>query len=380
MARAGRLDLGDQGDGAAAQVAAELRGLAGGLGGRHRLRPELRDQAAAQLALGLLAGVGDRDLGQRGEGGGAQDLVAVDREVGLVSVPGQQDDHPDGLAAGDHRLLAGDRMGRRRVGVGDPGLRVLGEAVQLLAGRGAGAEAASRKHDRHGPLGLGGGELGHSREALAFENGLEHLGAQLTQPGLLSKVAVETTVVAMREGRGRHCRPRPRARGCCLTAGCAYAGTSSPSWDCSTVSPSSPVRMRIASSTGRTKILPSPTSPVRACLRIVSTTSPLSFVFDDDLDLQLRPDVDRQGRASVGLHHALLAAGALDLADRQGRKSLVEQLGPDRLERLVADVRLDLLHLALPLPMPRWAPAGPMSRPTLQRSGTWPHRGTHPGG
>src|SRR5829696_10526870 len=35
--------------------------------------------------------------------------------------------------------------------------------------------------------------------------------------------------------------------------------------------------MRIASSTGRTKILPSPTSPVRACLRIVSTTNGLSL-------------------------------------------------------------------------------------------------------
>src|SRR4051794_12626071 len=35
--------------------------------------------------------------------------------------------------------------------------------------------------------------------------------------------------------------------------------------------------MRIASSTGRTKILPSPTSPVRACLRMVSTTSGLSL-------------------------------------------------------------------------------------------------------
>src|SRR4051794_22514859 len=35
--------------------------------------------------------------------------------------------------------------------------------------------------------------------------------------------------------------------------------------------------MRIASSTGRTKILPSPTSPVREWRRIVSTTRPLSL-------------------------------------------------------------------------------------------------------
>src|SRR4029077_1520695 len=69
----------------------------------------------------------------------------------------------------------------------------------------------------------------------------------------------------------------------------------------------------------------------------------LVFVLDHHLELQLRPDVDRQGRASVLLDDSLLAAGALGLDDREGREPLLEQLGPDRLERLVADERLYLL-------------------------------------
>ena len=54
-----------------------------------------------------------------------------------------------------------------------------------------------------------------------------------------------------------------------------YAST--PAWCAwSTSSPDSPVRMRIASSTGRTKIFPSPTEPVRECFRIVSVITGMS--------------------------------------------------------------------------------------------------------
>ena len=55
------------------------------------------------------------------------------------------------------------------------------------------------------------------------------------------------------------------------------AVTPSASWACRTSSPASPVRMRIASSTGRVKILPSPTDPVRAWRRIVSVTIPTAL-------------------------------------------------------------------------------------------------------
>src|SRR6187402_3359849 len=108
----------------------------------------------------------------------------------------------------------------------------------------------------------------------------------------------------------------------------------------------------------------------------------LVFVLDDDLQLDLRPDVDGEGRAAVPLDDALLAARALGLEDRQGRESLVEQLGPDRLERLVADVRLYLLHALMP-PRTRWPsgclPPGP-GPGSLSASCRTPHRWSTPAG
>src|SRR5262245_62254476 len=80
----------------------------------------------------------------------------------------------------------------------------------------------------------------------------------------------------------------------------------------------------------------------------------LVLVLDDHLHLELRADVDRQARAAVGLDDATLPPRALDLADRQRRKAPLEQLGPDRLERLVTDVCLDLLHVHLLTWRPRW--------------------------
>src|SRR2546423_1743840 len=70
----------------------------------------------------------------------------------------------------------------------------------------------------------------------------------------------------------------------------------------------------------------------------------LVLVLNDDLELQLRSHVDGQGRAAIGLDDPLLAPGALDLADRERGESPLEQLAPDRLERLVTDVRRDHLH------------------------------------
>src|SRR6187551_2190029 len=82
----------------------------------------------------------------------------------------------------------------------------------------------------------------------------------------------------------------------------------------------------------------------------------LVFVLDHHLELDLGPDVDRQGRAAVALDDAFLATRALGLDDREGREALVEQLAPDRLERLVANVRLYLFHALIP-PRTRW-PSG----------------------
>src|SRR4051812_19304437 len=65
---------------------------------------------------------------------------------------------------------------------------------------------------------------------------------------------------------------------------------------------------------------------------------------DHALELDLRPQPVGQLRAAVALGDALLAPRALDLGDRQGREAQLEQLHPDRLERLVPDECLDLFH------------------------------------
>src|SRR4051794_40527212 len=64
----------------------------------------------------------------------------------------------------------------------------------------------------------------------------------------------------------------------------------------------------------------------------------------DALELDLRPQPVGQLGAAVALGDALLAPGAFDLRDRQGREPHAQQLHADGLERLVPDIRLDLLH------------------------------------
>jgi hypothetical protein len=64
---------------------------------------------------------------------------------------------------------------------------------------------------------------------------------------------------------------------------------------------------------------------------------------DDALDL--RPQPVGQLGAAIALGDALLPPGALDLGDGQGREAQSQQLHADRLERLVPDIGLDLLHV-----------------------------------
>ena len=112
------------------------------------------------------------------------------------------------------------------------------------------------------------------------------------------------------------------------------------------VSSVSPVRIRTARSSGTTKILPSPTSPVlppsaRACDRRLD-----EGVGDRDLEADLVGHADLDGRAAVGLDPVELAAVALDVADRDpAHLGAVE--GLEHVIRLLrADDPDDELHVA----------------------------------
>jgi hypothetical protein len=78
MAGLGRAHLGDQRDRAPAQVAAETRRPADRVGGFGSSRPQILEQAAANVGGDLVAGLDDGDLGERRQPGRPQDLLTVD--------------------------------------------------------------------------------------------------------------------------------------------------------------------------------------------------------------------------------------------------------------------------------------------------------------
>ena len=272
----------------------------------------------------LLAGVGDRQLGERGQRRLAQDLVAVERRHRLdgVAVPvlaGEEEDDAD-LLAGDHHRLRGDQP--------PPAASV--SSVTLASRSRPGRRLRSTRALRL-PPGLprrGPPRSSWSRD-LAWR-----VRPQQRQRGR----AIPRRETRLREAARPRDASRPPRPGSPLRRGTAARS-----------SPSSPVRMRIASSTGRTKILPSPTSPVRACLRIVSTTIPFSlsstthsiFNFGRTLTVRVEPRY-------VSTTPFCRPDPLTSLIERDGN-SLVEQLGPDRLECLVADECFDLLHFTHPL-------------------------------
>src|SRR4051812_47431534 len=74
----------------------------------------------------------------------------------------------------------------------------------------------------------------------------------------------------------------------------------------------------------------------------------LIHVVHHALQLQLRPEMDRDRRAAVVLGDPLLTSRPLHLGDRDAREPSLEQLLADRLERLVADIGHDHLHAVTP--------------------------------
>src|SRR5579872_2850149 len=114
---------------------------------------------------------------------------------------------------------------------------------------------------------------------------------------------------------------------------------------CLTVSsPRSPVRILTASSTGITKILPSPTSPcgpVRAASASLSITA-------STIDACMTASILRHRRPAVGLGVPAVGAAALDLGHRDpGHAALVEHV-LDLLQVFVADDRHHQLHAVTP--------------------------------
>ena len=86
---------------------------------------------------------------------------------------------------------------------------------------------------------------------------------------------------------------------------------------------------------------------------------------------QLRPQVEHLGGAPVVLDDAGLPARAEHLGDRHAGQADRVELGADRLERLVADVGLDLLHGQSPPSTVTWwkAVTGDAERAGVRRLG-----------
>ena len=100
--------------------------------------------------------------------------------------------------------------------------------------------------------------------------------------------------------------------------------------------PVSPVRMRMASSTLRTKILPSPMRPVRAAFWIASIGGFQPVFVDDDFDFHLGQEIHDIFGAAIEFGMALLAAEALGLGHR-------DALDADFLQRFLHFVELERL-------------------------------------
>ena len=79
----------------------------------------------------------------------------------------------------------------------------------------------------------------------------------------------------------------------------------------------SPVRMRTTRSSGTTKILPSPTSPVCAPAQSASIVGCDELVGDGDLEADLLREPHLHGRAAVGLDAVELASVALNAGERE---------------------------------------------------------------
>ena len=112
-------------------------------------------------------------------------------------------------------------------------------------------------------------------------------------------------------------------------------------------SPRSPVRMRTASSTPKTKILPSPILPVLAVLTMVCDHLVDPAVVDHDFELHLGQEIHGVFAAAVDFGVALLAAEAFDFGDGHALDSDFREGVFDLFEFERFDDGFDFLHVGV---------------------------------
>ena len=329
-------------------------------------RIERRDREVAALGLDAVAEIAAVVIGVAVR----RQLGGIELEAGVVGVRHEAHvvEHEElGLRADIDRVADAGRL--------QEGLGLLGDAARVAVVGLARRRLEDVAGDRHRGGGeervhAGGGRVGHEghvrlvdrlpagdRRAVEHDAVGEHvlvddrdveghvlpLAARVGEP----KVDVLDVVVLDRLEhvfRGLHgpCSPLLRLVGAAgrVAAACEARGARPQIAS----EPVSPVRMRMASSTVDTKILPSPMRPVWAARRIASTAPSTRSSAEHDLELHLRQEVDHVFGAPVELGVALLAAEALRLDHRDALKA-------DLLERLLHLVELerlddgfDLLH------------------------------------
>ena len=313
---------------------------------------QVLEEGAAQVLLDLLLGLLDGDLGQACDRRQVEEL----RRVGgggagpLSSSTAPTASSPEAIGT-SAATSAGTSAGRSLHAVADvaPQRATTSSAPPR---RPAGATAAAPRRGRTMATGAAhrvGGQGGHPGEPVAAQDGVEHRQVHLAQPRHERRPparggappAAASREAARRDGAHvvRSRRPehpslrssasavarRVRVRLEHLLAGLARA-------DAVALVDRQHEHLAVADGAGP-RVLED-----RLHDRLHVT------VGDDALQLDLGPQVVRQLRAAVALRDALLSPGALHLADGQRGEPELEQLHADGLERLVADVGLDLLH------------------------------------
>ena len=182
VARAVGRELGAQHHGAARQVAAQAPCAPHDLA---RLevgaRAQVLEERAAQVLLDLLLGLLDRHLGERGDRREVQELARLGTGRRRAD---QHEDGADDVVAGHDRHLGADRRRHLRRAVLDAIGDVAAQRREVLLARRRRRHrrAEARDDDRHGRARRVGRQRRHLVEAVAAQDGVDHLEVNGAQP------------------------------------------------------------------------------------------------------------------------------------------------------------------------------------------------------